>query len=213
MTEVYERDMNEDELLYLNSFLPTFKEKRNKFLIILALTSIMPLMAFIVFLSGSHHLSSIIWTFLIFTGISLAVAFKIYKNTVIVTGLDNYIDALKNGGVEIWIIKPLMVYKRKATQNIPVSFYIKTIINNENYTIFMQGKYIDEFEKTAQFPNSEFEITRTVVGDICLNYGIIGSKMNIKKTLSPFEQEEYDKGFTPKDFTIYSDNEINFYPQ
>ena len=74
----------------------------------------------------------------------------------------------------------------------------------------MQGKYIDELEKTNLFPNSEFEITRTVQGNICLSHEILGQKINIRRVLPPFKYEEYIKGFTPDDFTIYEENEIDY---
>lgn len=202
MTEVHQRPLNVEEQLFLESQLPTTKEKIGKFVFIYFMSSMLPLLALIVFLTGKHSLSTILVSFLIYLIITFTVTLIIYFNASIVTGLDNYISALKNGNVCVWIIRPISIYKRKSKDGVPIGYYIKIQIDNQNETLFLEGDYINQLEKNPNFPNTCFEIVRTSEGNIVLSTNIYGTKILPDKIINSPKHEEYFKGFTPSDNTF-----------
>lgn len=202
MTDIYQRPLSVEETRILKSNMPSKKEKMKKFLFIYGMASILPLIALLLVLSDQHSFTTNIISIAVFFVMTLAVSYNIYSNVITVTGLDNYINALKNGNVYVWSIKPILVYKRLPAEGVPAAYYLKIHYDNNNHTLFLRGNYINEMEKSGKFPNSSFQIVRTVEGDIVLDTSLLGTPIKPAKTLPPHNFEDYTKGFTPSDNTV-----------
>ena len=187
-----ERPYNIEEIELLkkrkNSIWQHFENFAKKWLIVI-LILILPLLGFDKFIAKVSSETQLIILIPVLI-ISILVSFFLMKRNGETNWNKKIENEIENGKAQILRIKTSKVIKRQETYDFGSGFYLKI---SENETIYLQGQIYDELHYVKKFPNTDFEISKTLLTqDDFLNINFFGEYLKPEKKLNAFLKEDYE---------------------
>lgn len=122
--------------------------------------------------------------------ISILVSFRLMKRNGETNWNKKIENEIENGKAQIVRIKTIKAVKRKETFDLGSGYYLKI---SENEIMYLQGQIYDELQRDKKFPNTDFEISKTLLTqDDLLNIKFFGEYLKPEKKLNAFSKEDYE---------------------